>query len=439
MAAVVQKHTTTDHRYPFYPFSYFFKITKFSINNRYLLVELPCILTSGTSHKVFLCHKMEGAKHEQLDDEELIETIDFDWTAYIENNDDVEASPESAFSHVEASLDNGVKEGMIVEKPLDSTGKVFWLASIDSVFGPLLKLTWLGDENLEEMWHDLSKERIYPLGYCQMNKVTLEPPLKVAEMCPLWRPFSLQYLEDATFDTVSMHFLDDEGITPTERIRPGMGVYVQDSQNSYTGKIIANYGGLLHLRNHEDNAGGQDKDEFIFYNSPKILPLKSNCDLKKPPSDLIKQVQDSCDFSKDEELEIIIDGHAYKGNIVENKHLKVRVGKKVHLAPNYAICPAGTFLEKQPLPRHVASKSKFPKMTSAEELGFEAGQKLMILLRKKEFHPCTIIKSVNHFLKLSIDTIKEEYICSVHDPIIFPLSWPQTHGLKSFIRLVIYY
>ena len=64
---------------------------------------------------------------------------------------------------------------MIVERPLDSSsrqsqtghneGDVFWLASIDSVYGPLLKLSWLGDEDLVEIWHDLSKERLYPLGW----------------------------------------------------------------------------------------------------------------------------------------------------------------------------------------------------------------------------------------------------------------------------------
>ena len=82
----------------------------------------------------------------------------------LDNCNNVEASPESAFCHVEASLDTGVKEGMIVEKPLDSTNQTFWLASIDSVFGPLLKLTWLGDEQLVEIWHDLNKEHLFPLG-----------------------------------------------------------------------------------------------------------------------------------------------------------------------------------------------------------------------------------------------------------------------------------
>ena len=107
---------------------------------------------------------METSKCEDTEDESILEVSEFDWATYLDNCNNVEASPESAFCHVEASLDTGVKEGMIVEKPLDSTNQTFWLASIDSVFGPLLKLTWLGDEQLVEIWHDLNKEHLFPLG-----------------------------------------------------------------------------------------------------------------------------------------------------------------------------------------------------------------------------------------------------------------------------------
>ena len=97
-----------------------------------------------------------------------------------------------------------------------------------------------------------------------------------------------------------------------------------------------------------------------------------------------------------------------------------------------------------PLPssaqHQTAPKEKFHKLTNAEELGFDIGQKLMILIRKREFHPCTVIKLIDHFLTLKIDTLDgKEYICSAHDPIIFPLSWPQTQGLKFFIRLDLFH
>ena len=48
------------------------------------------------------------------------------------------------------------------------------------------------------------------LGYCQMNKKKMKPPAKIVESCPLWQTLSIQYLEDPTFDTVSMHFLGSD-------------------------------------------------------------------------------------------------------------------------------------------------------------------------------------------------------------------------------------
>lgn len=89
--------------------------------------------------------------HEVSGDEAAIAIVhDYDWLSYLEA-ERLEAAPDAGFPHVEASLDSGVREGMIVERPLDNNDDqsptVFWLASIDSVFGPLLKLSWLGDED----------------------------------------------------------------------------------------------------------------------------------------------------------------------------------------------------------------------------------------------------------------------------------------------------
>ena len=131
----------------------------------------------------------------KIEESSMVLSRDFDWISYLETFNE-EASPESAFIHVETSLDSGVRAGMIVERPLDDIKsghdavKVFWLARIDSVFGPLLKLSWLGDQSQQEIWHDLHQERLYPLGYCQMNKFkNLNRPKelwKIAQRGNLW-------------------------------------------------------------------------------------------------------------------------------------------------------------------------------------------------------------------------------------------------------------
>ena len=86
------------------------------------------------------------------------------------------------------------------------------------VFGPLLKLSLVGDSSTE-IWHDLTKAKIYPLGYCQMNKIDLEAPESVRKATPEWESLALEYLEDIKIDTISMHFIDGDGITPVERIK----------------------------------------------------------------------------------------------------------------------------------------------------------------------------------------------------------------------------
>ena len=40
--------------------------------------------------------------------------------------------------------------------------------------------------------------------------------------CTEWESLALQYLEDVSVDTISMHHIDGEGVTPTDRLKVGM-------------------------------------------------------------------------------------------------------------------------------------------------------------------------------------------------------------------------
>ena len=111
-----------------------------------------------------------------------VPTFEFDWMAYFEQqnkdnrenaNNAIEPVPNHVFAHVEASLDGGVREGMIVEIPYDEklvsrkkeTVQQFWLAKVDAVYGPLLKLSYVGcNESKQEIWHDLTQKRLFPIG-----------------------------------------------------------------------------------------------------------------------------------------------------------------------------------------------------------------------------------------------------------------------------------
>ena len=158
-----------------------------------------------------------------------------------------------------------------------------------------------------------------------MNKVRLEPPKRVINICPLWNLLALQYLEDATFDTISMHFIDGEGVTPLERIKPGMIVSIQDANNSHLTKnvkILQNQGGCLKI---EGGEGSPSNQEWIFYSNPRIgqpLPdieteiTDNNVKYQKPPRDVIKTKSISTsELVSGDTLEVIYEGRPYKAKV----------------------------------------------------------------------------------------------------------------------------
>ena len=115
-----------------------------------------------------------------------LQVFEFDWMSHIDFSNrnkcdkgvhDVEATPNQLFLHVEASLDGGVREGMIVEIQYEekksttrhggkTSSSQFWLARVEAVYGPLLKLSYVGytDGKKLDIWHDLTQKRLFPLG-----------------------------------------------------------------------------------------------------------------------------------------------------------------------------------------------------------------------------------------------------------------------------------
>lgn len=125
----------------------------------------------------------------------LTPVTEFDWPTFCDERSLVSV-PDGSFAHVESSLDTGVRENMVVELPFSPDSDVYWLAVVEQVYGPLLKLRHVGDpKEGNTIWHDLGKNRLYPLGWCQMNKFTLEPTPELKKACPEWNSLAIQYLE----------------------------------------------------------------------------------------------------------------------------------------------------------------------------------------------------------------------------------------------------
>jgi len=240
--------------------------------------------------------------------------LEFDWMSYLEAANKkkevdkaiitqpiIEAVPNDLFLHVEASLDGGVREGMIVEMPYDDyhgsdqeeSRRQFWLARVDAVYGPLLKLSYVGSkvETKPEIWHDLTQKRLFPLGYCQMNRCQLKAPEEIQVGRPDWEKLALQYQEDVTYDTLDMHHIEarneGEGVTPIDRFRTGTVVEVQDEGKAdvfWPAIVSNNHGGRLGLTYLVDDGWKADEgfipsshvdltpDITLFYLSPRIFP-----------------------------------------------------------------------------------------------------------------------------------------------------------------------
>lgn len=153
---------------------------------------------------------------------DLESVMDFDYMTFMEDRGLV-GVPETCFSHVEASHDTGIKENMVVELQLPGEAQKFWLATIVNTHCALLSLTLVGDkEGSKPLWHDLSKKPLYPLGWCQRNKIDLEPPDEIKARVGNWQDLALQYLEDISIDTLDLHHVDAAnggGLTPAERLK----------------------------------------------------------------------------------------------------------------------------------------------------------------------------------------------------------------------------
>ena len=142
--------------------------------------------TLEESNEIKSCNmsEMEKGKDDAIKSRK-IPTLEFEWMSYFEKqnkelkenpkttNEIISPVPNQAFAHVEASLDGGVREGMIVEMPYEEKqisrrkeiNNQFWLAKVDAVYGPLLKLSYVGcKEPKREIWHDLTQKRLFPLG-----------------------------------------------------------------------------------------------------------------------------------------------------------------------------------------------------------------------------------------------------------------------------------
>ncbi|GLH01333.1 Polycomb protein Sfmbt [Gryllus bimaculatus] len=337
--------------------------------------------------------------HEGLENED----DNFVWQDYLDMTNTVEV-PQVLFSHVELSLQTGLQEGMMLEVPHKSTLDSYWIACINMVCGPLLRLRYIGQEDnrSNDFWCDLTKVNVHPLGWCFSEGLDLIPPLELKEKLG-----DVKTLIDRVFQqgkSVPSELLTGDGFTPVDRIKQGMKIEVQDKMDPYHlwfATIIENVGGRLLLRH--DSPDSSSPDFWLFYNSPRLFRIGwteeqgSPFILKKPS--YIKTTHNY------EEWEAI-------------KELALGDATQIPLPPDI-----------------------FQNTIPATSHNFEVGMKLEAVHphNMAEICPATVVKvfDSSYFLvevdsnnSSDVGDIESSWLCTAQHPYIFPIGWAQYHGLQ---------
>ncbi|KAG7310346.1 hypothetical protein JYU34_003119 [Plutella xylostella] len=323
----------------------------------------------------------------------------FDWTDFLEKNNSSQV-PEELFSHVEASLNNGIKQGMLLEVCHKTNPDVYWLAEITMVCGHLLRIKFIGAR--EDFWCDISSTKVHPLGWCGKYDEQVEPPDEINEM---YGDRIIDIMKEALQDgsSVSIEALNNKGLSPIDRVRAGMKVEVQnviDPYRYWIATVTENTGGRLLLR--YDGAGEDLPDTWLFFCNPRLSSFGYVTNKGSPWQ------------------------FKYPGKV--NKFsCKNKLSAQLRLCAEESI--------KDPTPADLFQ----PNQQLLEVHNFVTGMKLEALdpHDMKSFRPATVLKVFNnyHFLVV-IDDHQEDYedtkmawLCDSLHPYIYPIGWTQKNEL----------
>ncbi|VVD05767.1 unnamed protein product [Leptidea sinapis] len=198
--------------------------------------------------------------------------MEFDWNNYLEEKKCV-AVPEELFTHVEESLNNGIKQKMLLEVCHKNNPDVYWIAEITMVCGHLLRIKFIGAEN--DFWCDISNTKVHPLGWCGKYDELIEPPDEINER---YGDTIIDIMKKALLvgQSASIDALNNKGLSPIDRIKIGMKVEIQnviDPYKYWIATVCENVGGRLQLR--YDGADDDLPQFWLFYSNSRISSFGS--------------------------------------------------------------------------------------------------------------------------------------------------------------------
>ncbi|XP_068626309.1 scm-like with four MBT domains protein 1 [Battus philenor] len=325
--------------------------------------------------------------------------MDFDWNNYLETNKSI-AVPEELFSHVEASLNNGIKQGMLLEVCHKNNPDIYWIAEITMVCGHLLRIKFIGAES--DFWCDISNTKVHPLGWCGKYDELVEPPDEINEKCG---DTIIDIMKKALLvgQSVCIEALNNKGMSPIDRIKVGMKVEIQniiDPYRYWIATVCENVGGRLLLR--YDGADEDLQQFWIFFSNPRLSSFGYVTNKGSPWQ------------------------FKYPGKV--NKFsCKNKLSAQLRQSAEESI--------KEPTPADL-----FQPAPTQEAHSFVAGMKLETLspTDMRTIRPATVATIFNnlHFLVVPDDNLddyeetKTAWLCDNMHPYIFPIGWAQKHNFN---------
>ncbi|KAG6441891.1 scm-like with four MBT domains protein 2 [Manduca sexta] len=323
---------------------------------------------------------------------------EFDWNNYLEANKCI-AVPEELFSHVETSLNNGIKQGMLLEVCHKNNPDIYWIAEITMVCGHLLRIKFIGADT--DFWCDISNTKVHPLGWCGKYDELIEPPDEINEK---YGDTIIDMMQKVLLNgqSVSLEALNNKGLSPIDRIKVEMKVEVQNTLDPYRywiATVCENVGGRLLLR--YDGADDDQPQFWIFFTNTRLSSFGYVTNKGSPWQ------------------------FKYPGKV--NKFsCKNKLSTQLRQSAEESI--------KEPTPADL-----FMLNPNLEAHNFVTGMKLEALNPQdmRTVRPATVFKVFNnfHFLVVIDDHVEDHedtkmaWLCDCMHPYIYPIGWAQKHGI----------
>jgi len=141
---------------------------------------------------------MSGEQQLDADAGSGVEEVELSWEDYLEETGST-AVPYGSFKHVDTRLQNGFAPGMKLEVAVKTDPESYWVATIITTCEQLLLLRYegYGEDRRADFWCDIRKAGLYPIGWCEQNKKTLEAPEGIRDKVSDWDEFLRQTLMGA--------------------------------------------------------------------------------------------------------------------------------------------------------------------------------------------------------------------------------------------------